>query len=311
VNRNDFIRIIREPGIIDRQTTGELKELVDIFPWFQSAHLMLLTGLHNTGDIKFENQLRRSALYVADREVLYHLLNRPPDIPKQSVSYTAALSREHPESDPDNSQVVIDTGKSSAEFISAMEKDPLRGREPGTENDGSRSDVAQSVFVRAESETDESASVTLIIDDGDTHYEENVTFMDPSISITSGDDLLEILPGGAEGNDIIEISETVQVEVSTVKTGTRQLQSDLIDKFISANPRIEPSREKSEKAQEDISKPFTEARSHFVTETLAKIYINQGYYSKAMDIYEKLCLKYPEKSAYFATQIEKIKELIK
>ena len=47
----------------------------------------------------------------------------------------------------------------------------------------------------------------------------------------------------------------------------------------------------------------------FATETLAQIYAEQGYYDQACAIYSKLSLRFPEKSAYFAAQIEKIKQL--
>ncbi len=45
----------------------------------------------------------------------------------------------------------------------------------------------------------------------------------------------------------------------------------------------------------------------FYTETLAKIYAEQGYYEEAMKVYSKLILLYPEKSAYFATLVNKVK----
>ena len=47
----------------------------------------------------------------------------------------------------------------------------------------------------------------------------------------------------------------------------------------------------------------------FYTETLAQIYAEQGYYEQAKRIYSKLILAYPEKSAYFATLIQKMNEL--
>ena len=57
---------------------------------------------------------------------------------------------------------------------------------------------------------------------------------------------------------------------------------------------------------EGYEEPVNEDRSDFCTETLAEIYLEQGYPEQAKDIYSKLILRYPEKSVYFAALIEKI-----
>ena len=48
----------------------------------------------------------------------------------------------------------------------------------------------------------------------------------------------------------------------------------------------------------------------FVTETLAKLYVEQKNYDKAIQTYKILILKFPEKNSYFASAIKKIKKLI-
>jgi len=79
---------------------------------------------------------------------------------------------------------------------------------------------------------------------------------------------------------------------------------DLIDSFLKTNPRITPNDKQYEI---DISESLKEDREIF-TETLADIYVAQGHKDKAIEIYEHLNLKFPEKNIYFAAQIKRLKD---
>lgn len=84
---------------------------------------------------------------------------------------------------------------------------------------------------------------------------------------------------------------------------------DLIDKFLNEDPRIK-AKPFTDSEQPDISESSVEEHEDFITDTLAKIYLKQGNFAKAILAYEKLSLKFPEKSTYFASQINEIKKLI-
>ena len=61
--------------------------------------------------------------------------------------------------------------------------------------------------------------------------------------------------------------------------------------------------------QTNIKKSL-EYNDNLTTETLAKIYAEQGHYERAIQAYKILCLKYPKKSGFFADQIDFLKQKI-
>ena len=371
MNKNDFLSLIGSKNPVDRQVLAEINELVYIFPYFHTAHLLLLKGLQDNSDIRFENQLRNSAIHIADREVLYNLLKITPEHVKEEIEEqkeilkgpeiistpvepeikilqetvaTAETAEPVKPAEPESrlvqepvsevpepalvsgdiEQTVIESAKNSEDLIVEYEKSQDEVLEKDNEEE-TYLIQSRSILVSNEQESDEPASSVLIIDDEPGESEEKVFYMDPGFSapesepghkpdyepesgpeyITASEPQPELKP---EGEPVAE-AETVPQE--DLKNLNKKAQADLIDKFISTSPRIEPKREKTDQPVEDLSQQFIEEEGGFVTETLARIYINQGYYSKAIDIYEKLSLKFPEKSGYFAIQIEKIKAIIK
>ena len=84
---------------------------------------------------------------------------------------------------------------------------------------------------------------------------------------------------------------------------------ELIDSFLSKQGKIIP--DKSATNKEDLSEKSWAASDELMTETLAKVFVKQKKYDNALEAYQILGLKYPEKNSFFADQIKEIKRLKK
>lgn len=100
-----------------------------------------------------------------------------------------------------------------------------------------------------------------------------------------------------------------QVAAPTTK---KDRHAELLDNFkeIKIRPLAPAENAESENDIVDLSVKSSTAGTDLFSETLADIYFKTKAYDKALNMYEKLCLTYPEKKAYFAPRIEEIKEII-
>lgn len=107
-------------------------------------------------------------------------------------------------------------------------------------------------------------------------------------------------------------------EIEAEKKGKKKVEknekprskNEIIDRFIQNEPSIKRPNTGFYDAVE-VAKESVVDKENIVSETLANIYMDQGLYEKAVSIYEKLILKFPEKSTYFAPLVEKAKSNIK
>ncbi|MDB5111208.1 MAG: hypothetical protein JWR67_2322 [Mucilaginibacter sp.] len=111
--------------------------------------------------------------------------------------------------------------------------------------------------------------------------------------------------------NIFNLNAIEELERSTAAKSNEPVierkEDKIIKRFIEAEPQIKhPSGGKLD--NENKAKKSSEDREELITETLARIYTEQMLYQKAILAYKKLMLKFPEKSLYFASQIEQLEK---
>ena len=230
------------PEQLNKDTLYELRSLVAKYPYAQTLRLLYLKNLYLLHDSIFGEELRKAALYVADRRVLFRLIEADK------------LILEPEEEDASSLDTVNDVGLDRTLFLidSFLSKLP----------------------------EEEQASQSLDFD-----YATDYSSFLQKNEKPEGDDSPKL-----KGQDLID--DFIATGFKTANQGSEEDGVLKLDSY-----------------SEELTEADDDDEGYF-TETLAKIYIKQKRYSKAIEIIKKLSLKYPKKNAYFADQIRFLEKLI-
>jgi len=212
MNRETFISYLKDPQLLNRNSIQGLTDLLNDFPYCQSARLLLTLNFYKEKHFRFDKELKTTAVFANNRKTLKNHIDRI-DKPASPV----VLPDEHPE-DMQKKMPEKETKPASA-LRSATEK---------SKTDAEKDKAALSV-------------------------------------------------------------------------------DELIDEFIKNEPGMSRTGA-SFFSPVEAAKVSIVDKENIVSETLANIYFDQGNFEKAINIFKKLSLKFPEKSSYFAALILKVEE---
>ena len=292
-----FTSILQQPELLHSDQSDSLKTLIREYPYFQPARALHLKALKNKDSYKYNNTLKVTAAYTTDRSVLFDFItssvfnqNEISLQIKRNSEYIKAIDVNAVDDISINKSVTIDDALK--QHIAATEGvlDPNLFQEKGEDN-SIKEEITELLNVDTQNITPETQlhiGKPLEFNTTETH-----SFME-WLKITSFKPIQRDIP---VGND---------EQKSKVSSLPLHNKLAIIDKFISDNPKIKPVGNTpkprlvdNDEVQED----------NLMTETLARIYLEQKNYDKAIQSYKILSLKYPEKSSFFADQIKAVKEL--
>nr|WP_298997354.1 hypothetical protein [uncultured Allomuricauda sp.] len=292
MNVSDFLHILRKSNtILSPQQTRELEDIIAEYPYFQAARALHLKGLKNLDSYKYNNALKVTAAHTTDRDVLFDYITS-----NEFIQNTIADSISGRAPKLEEKKIVseeIQPNPDTEIFIVESEEKPL----PQNIEDAEQI-LDPKLFA---SRGPDSVVKT---DNDKIQKAENQLGLGKPLTFTKGEkhSFVEWLQLTSEEiTKEIDVIEPIEID--------KKRKFELLDKFIENNPKIVPKEEPQAKV--DIKDSVRMDKNELMTETLAKVYLEQKKYKKAIQAFKILSLKYPEKSSFFADQIRAVKKLQK
>ena len=239
----DLTYLIKHPEAMNKETLYNLRSLTARYPYYQTARLLMLQNLYLLHESSFDDELRRAAIYITDRKVLFNLV--------EASHYQLRANR-------DNDTANVAEGDRTLSLIDQFLSN-VPDQEHGRKERGRRPTAA----------------------DATVDYAAYLLEQD-----------------SAEDNQTTEATPEMR-------------RQNLIYNFIEKDEQRIQLQEEPEYVPQLTDESAKTGEESYFTETLARIYIKQGRYSKALEIIKRINLNYPKKIVYFADQIRFLYKLIK
>ena len=271
----DIKRLILHPEYMDRETLYDLRSFIALHPYYQTARILMLQNLYILHDPAFDEELRKAAICITDRRILFNMIEAAHyKVHADKSTSTQRKLHETTAENGDRTTKLIDS------FLDSIPEDT----EEETKDKTRRPTPADA--------TVDYVSYLLNLEEEEEQEQRQQKAQDRTTTLI--DNFIE------DGGFNLRTEEDTNEELTKNYAISYQIE-DIETETPTPTLPLEPEPQPQEENEGD---------ENYFTETLARIYVKQGRYEKALEIIKRLNLNNPKKNAYFADQMRFLEKLI-
>lgn len=324
MTKEQFLQLVTHAADTTALHVDSIEQVVNTFPYMQSAAVLLAKMSVDNGSMFSHLKVKKAALYAPDRAKLranivaanIHVISDSALAEEKkntdaAVEHTLAASplKEIPPSgiinetlDKEGVQLLRDEIQQVLLNLKQLEKEFLDKNQELTPKKNPLLSLLSDTENAAEIKP---SSMPMPPSEAGTYFSETEAKAVPTLKFYIHSEDFGHTPKAAKKDLLSEFMEYRGSNLLTKPDINQQKQ--IIEKFLESTPVINVLNSAIDtQSKKDLSTSSTRLNEEIISETLANILVNQKKYDKAIDMFEKLKLKYPEKSAYFAQKIANI-----